>query len=103
MLPRWNSQTPLGGVLVEHECPRCHREVELPLGQLCSACTAAIELRARKVARIVAVLSTVAFGVYIFVPFPADERARLVGTAGILIWYVLSNLVVRRVLRQWRR
>jgi hypothetical protein len=103
MLPRWNSQTLLSGVLVEHECPRCHREVELPLGQLCGACTAAIERRARNLARIVAAVSTVAFGVYVFVPFPADQRTRLVGTAGIAIWYVLSNLVVRRVLRQWRR
>ncbi len=103
MLRRWNSQTPLGGVLVEHECPRCHREVELPLGQLCDTCAGAIERRARKVARIVAAISTVAFAVYVFVPFPADQRARLVGTAGIVVWYVLSNLVVRRVLRQWRR
>ncbi len=74
MLRRWSSQTPLVAGLVEHECPRCHRPVELPLGQLCKTC-----------------LTTI------------DKRARIVGMVGVLIWYVLSNVIVRRVMGQWQR
>ncbi len=103
MLRRWNLRTPLVAGLVEHECPRCHREVELPLGQLCGTCATEIERRARRTARIVAGLSTVAVGLYIFIPYPTDERARLVGMAGVAIWYVLSNMAMRRVMRQWQR
>ena len=103
MLRRWNSPTPLVAGLIEHECPRCHREVELPLGQLCNACRTQIERRAKKTARIVAALSTVAVGLYIFIPMPSDPRARAVGLVGIVVWYVLTGLVVRRVMRQWER
>jgi mannitol/fructose-specific phosphotransferase system IIA component len=53
--------------------------------------------------RIVAGLSTVAVGLYIFIPYPTDERVRLVGVAGVTIWYVLSNMAMRRALRQWQR
>ena len=103
MLRRWSSQTPLVAGLVEHECPRCHRPVELPLGQLCKTCLTYIDRRARKAARLVATLSTLAVGLYIFIPVPTDERARIVGMVGVLIWYALSNIVVRRVMSQWQR
>ena len=103
MLRHWNLRTQLVTGLVEHECPRCHREVELPLGQLCGTCATEIEKRARKTARIVTGLSTVAVGLYIFIPYPTDELARLVGTAGVAIWYVLSNMAMLRVMRQWQR
>ena len=103
MLGPWNSQTPLNVGLIEHECPRCHREVELPLGQLCQSCRIAIERRARRTGRVVALLSSAAVGLYFFVPVPPDDRARLVGIMGVAMWYVLSNLAVRRVMRQWQR
>jgi uncharacterized protein (DUF983 family) len=103
MLRLWSSQTPFVAGLVEHECPRCHRGVELPLGQLCKTCLTNIDKRARKAARIVATLSTLAVGLYIFTPVPTDERVRIVGLVGVLIWYILSNIVVRRVMGQWQR
>jgi len=37
---------PLSGALIEHECPRCKREVELPLGDICGPCWGDIERRA---------------------------------------------------------
>lgn len=103
MLRRGNLQTPLVAGLVEHECPRCHRAVELPLGALCTHCRKAIERRARRVARLVSAGSTAAVALYIFIPPPPDERARTVGLVGILIWYILTNAVVRRVMRNWER
>ncbi len=103
MLRRGNLQTPLVAGLVEHECPRCHRAVELPLGALCGRCHREIERRARRVARLVGGLSTVAVALYVFIPPPPDERARTVGLIGVVIWYILTNVVVRRVMRQWQR
>ena len=103
MLRRWNSPTPLVAGLVEHECPRCHREVELPFGQLCGACVTQIEARAKRVARLVAALSSIAVALSIFIPVPPDQRGRTVGLVGIVIWYVLSNLIVLRVMRRWER
>ncbi len=103
MLRPWNSQTPLVVGLIEHECPRCHREVELPFGQLCGTCRAEIESRAKKVARIASVLSTLAVALYVFIPMPSDQRARTVGLVGLVVWYVLSHLVFRRVMQRWER
>ena len=100
MLRRWNSQTPLYGVLVEHRCPRCSREVELPLGALCANCIKGIERRARNIARIVAGVTTLMLAVYVLVRVPADPTARLVGGLGVAAWYILSGVVVRRTLRE---
>jgi hypothetical protein len=103
MLRPGSSPTPLNAGLIEHECPRCHRGVELPLGELCRSCRTAIEKRARRAGRLIALLSSTAVGLYVFIPVPTDDRARLVGIAGVAMWYVLSNLAVRRAMRQWQR
>ena len=103
MLQRWNLPTPSLSGLVEHECPRCHREVELPLGALCSSCRIDIERRARRVARIVSLASTAVVGFYVFLRMPDNEQARLVAIAGVLVWLILSNVTVRRVMREWKR
>lgn len=95
-----SSQNPLSGILIEHECPRCGREVELPFGEICSNCALEIEVRARKIGRVVALSTTVALAVYILLRVPNDPTARLVGGVSILAWYVLTGLVTRRVLRE---
>lgn len=103
MLRRWSSPRPLVGGLLEHECPRCHREVELPFGELCGACRAEIERRARRIARLVAGVTTFGVAVYVMLRLRGgDEYGRLVGLIGIAMWYVLTNLVVRRVIRIWQ-
>jgi uncharacterized OB-fold protein len=86
--------------MIEHECPRCGREVELPFGEICSHCTRAIEVRARKVGRVVALSTTAVLAVYIFLRMPDHPTARLVGGTSILVWYILTGLVTRRVLRE---
>ena len=95
-----SSQRPLSGILVEHECPRCGREVELPFGNICSHCRGEIEIRARKIGRIVALSATVVLAVYIFLRMPPDPTARMVGGTSILAWYILTGLVTRRILRE---
>ncbi len=89
------------GVLVEHECPRCHEEVELPLGALCARCRREIDRRAARLARLIAAATTLGVAVYVLLRVPPDRTARLVGAMGIAVWYVLTNLVMRRVLREF--
>lgn len=103
MLRPPSSRTPWPGVWRERECPRCHRPVELPLGQLCPACRRAIEARARRIARLVAAVTTLGVGVWVVLRVPPDPTARLVGGMGIAIWYLLTNLVLRRALRELLR
>jgi hypothetical protein len=103
MLRRRNLARPLAAVLIEHECPRCHCEVELPLGELCGACRNQIERRAAKTARLVAGVSTLAVALYVFIPPPPGEQGRVVGAVGVVVWYVLISLIVRRMMQNWER
>ncbi len=91
------------GDLRERECPRCHQPVDLPLGEICPTCQRAIQRRASRIARAVALLSTAAVGLYVLLRVPPDPTARLVSGAAVAIWYLLTNLVVRRVLREFLR
>jgi len=100
MLRPLSPQAPLPGMLVEHECPRCGREVELPLGEICSHCEREIETRARRIGRMVALTTTVALAAYVYLRMPEDATARLVGGASVLAWYILTGLVTRRILRE---
>ena len=103
MLQRPNSQTPLLGVLTEKECPRCGCEVELPLGELCLECRAKIEQRARKFSRLISGVTTLILAVYIYVRMPQDRTARLVGVIAVVVWFVLTGLIARRTMREYRR
>ncbi len=93
--------SPFPGLLVEHECPRCHQPVELPLGEICGACRQSIERRASRIGRLVAMVSTVAVAIYVVLRMPRDPTARLVGGVSIGLWYILTYLVVKRVLREY--
>lgn len=87
--------------MVEHECPRCRRPVELLLGELCRTCRGEIERRARRIGRLVAAVSAALLAVYLVVRMPRDPTARLVGLMSIGVWYILTYLVVTRVLREY--
>jgi hypothetical protein len=75
--------------------------VELPLGELCRACRQDIERRANRAGRLVALASTIVVGIYVLVRMPAEPTPRMVGAASIAIWYLLTYLVVRRVMREY--
>lgn len=95
------SRTPSFGGLIEHECPRCGREVELPFGALCRECLQQIERRARRLGRRVALVTTAVLGTYLILRLPPDPTARLVGAAAVLAWYVLTRSIVTRTARQF--
>ncbi len=100
MLRPPNSRKPFFGVLVEKECPRCRRQVELPLGELCRQCRQDIARRAGRIARIVAAVTTAGVALYVVFGMPRDPTSRMVGAMSVIAWYILVNLVVRRVLTQ---
>lgn len=79
--------------------------MRLPLGALCDACRGEIEARAGRIARWVAGLSTLVLAVYVWRRLPPDAAAvqRVVGVVSVVIWYVLTHLVVRRVFREYLR
>lgn len=101
MLRRRLSQTPLVAGLVEHECPRCHRAVELPFGTLCRACRDEIERKAGRLASLAAGVSTIALAIYALLRVPADPRARLMSALAVVLWYVLVRQMVQRAGREF--
>ncbi len=103
MLRPLSLQTPLRGVLVEHECPRCGREVELPFGEICAQCRREIERRARKVGRFVSLSTTIVLAGYVYMRVPEDSTARMVSAMAILAWYLLTGAVTRRIMREVRK
>lgn len=103
MLRRTTSLTPSFGGLREKECPRCHREVALPLGELCDACTREIRTRAARAARWVSLGTTLAFGVYVMAVLPPDRLPRLVGAAATVTWFLVTRRIAERVVAEWLR
>jgi hypothetical protein len=45
--------------------------------------------------------TTLPLAVYVAVTLPADRNARLVGATAVVIWYVLTSLIARRVAWEW--
>ncbi len=75
----------------------------MPLGVLCTQCRREIEARARRVARRVSIGSTVVVGLYVYARMPDVELAKIVGTVGVAVWLILSNVTMRRIMREYRK
>jgi hypothetical protein len=57
--------------------------------------------RATKIARLAAIGTTMPLAVYVAVALPVERTARLVGAASVLLWYVLTFLIAKRVTLEW--
>jgi len=57
--------------------------------------------RATKIARLVAIGTTLPLAVYVALALPVERTARLVGAASVLLWYVLTFLIAKRVTLEW--
>jgi ABC-type phosphate transport system permease subunit len=57
--------------------------------------------RASRTARLVAIGTTLPLAVYVAMALPVDRTARLVGAACVLLWYVLTFLIAKRVTLEW--
>jgi ABC-type phosphate transport system permease subunit len=47
--------------------------------------------------------TTLPLAVYVAWTLPHDRTARVVGAAAVLIWYVLTSLIARRVAWEWMK
>ena len=89
--------------MVEHECPRCHREVDqLPLGDLCTPCRRDIARRSRRIARYTSLGSTALLLLYaVLRNFPEERVARVTLAISALVWFVVSRRIALRVAEEW--
>ncbi len=103
MLLRPSSPAPwLSGSGPSHPCAKCGADTAgIAIGGLCASCTRLLERRAGKIARLVAMGTTVPLAVYVAVSLPVERTARLVGAASVLLWYVLTFLIAKRVTLEW--
>ena len=103
MLLRPSSPAPwLSGLGPSHPCARCGTETPgIAIGGLCASCLRELNRRAGKIARLVAIGTTVPLAVYVAVSLPVERTARLVGAASVLLWYVLTFLIAKRVTLEW--
>ena len=85
-----------------HACAKCGEMVPgLAVGGICSECWRGVVRRAARIARWVAMGTTLPLAVYMTMTLPAQRTARLVGLVSVLAWYVLTSLIARRVAMEW--
>ena len=85
-----------------HPCAKCGEYTAgIAIGGLCANCTRALERRASRIARLVAIGTTAVLAVYVAWTLPVERTARLVGAASVLLWYVFTFLIAKRVSREW--
>ena len=103
MLLRPNSPAPwLSGLGPSHPCAKCGTETPgIAIGGLCANCARLLARRATKVARLVAIGTTVPLAVYVALALPVERTARLVGAASVLLWYLLTFMIAKRVTLEW--
>ena len=103
MLLRPNSPAPwLSGLGPSHPCAKCGTDTPgIVIGGLCANCTRLLNGRATKIARLVAIGTTLPLAVYVAVALPVERTARLVGAVSVLLWYVLTFLIAKRVTLEW--
>jgi len=90
------------GLGPSHPCAKCGETTAgIAIGGLCLNCTRLLERRASKIARLVAIGTTAPLAVYVAFGLPVERTARLVGAASVLLWYVLTFLIAKRVTLEW--
>jgi len=105
VLLRPSSPAPwLSGSGPSHPCAKCGTDTPgIAIGGLCPSCTRLLERRAGKIARLAAMGTTVPLAVYVTLSLPRDPTSRLVGVASVLLWYVLTFLIAKRVTLEWMK
>lgn len=103
MLLRPSSPAPwLSGLGPSHPCAKCGTETPgIAIGGLCPNCLRDVNRRATRIARLVAIGTTIPLAVYVAVSLPVDRTARIVGAASALLWYALTFVIAKRVTLEW--
>ena len=103
---RPSSPTPwlsgLGGGGPSHPCAKCREHVTgIAIGGLCANCSRLLQRRATRIARLVAIGTTLPLAVYVAWSLPVERTARLVGAGSVLVWYVFTFIIAKRVALEW--
>lgn len=75
----------------------------LAVGGICSECWAKLARRAANIGRYVAMGTTLPLAVYLTLTLPPERNARLMGLVAVMVWYLLSSLIARRVALEWMK
>ena len=87
-----------------HPCAKCGELVPgIEIGGICSDCWGKLVRRAARIARWVAMGTTLPLALYMTLTLPPQRTARLVGVVGVVTWYVLTSLIARRVALEWSK
>ena len=90
------------GLGPSHPCAKCGADTAgIAIGGWCANCTRLLERRASRVARLVAIGTTLPLAVYVATALPVERTARIVGAGCVLLWYVLTFLIAKRVTLEW--
>ena len=85
-----------------HPCAKCGTDTPgIAIGGLCANCTRLLERRASRIGRLVAIGTTIPLAVYVAMTLPVERTARIVGAVSVLLWYVLTFLIAKRVTLEW--
>lgn len=92
------------GLGPSHPCAKCGADTAgIAIGGWCANCTRLLNRRAGRIARLVAIGTTIPVAVYVAMALPVERTARLVGAACVLLWYVLTFRIARRVTLEFLR
>jgi hypothetical protein len=60
-----------------------------------------VRRKASRIGRLVAIGTTLPMAVYVTLSFPAARTARMIGAALVVLWYVLTFTIAKRVALEW--
>jgi len=75
----------------------------LQVGGICSDCWTVLVKRAARIGQWVAIGTTLPLALYMTLSLPHDRTSRLVAVVTVLIWYMLTSLIGRRVALEWMK
>ena len=86
----------------KHPCAGCGEFVAgIAIGGLCPSCTRLVERKAARIGRLTAMGTTLPLALYVTWSLPATQTARIVGAGSVLLWYVLTSLIAKRIALEW--
>jgi len=104
MFPPMLLPKPSFGASGKHLCAGCQQETEgIPVGGYCRACTRRRERRAGRLARWIAIGTTIPLAAYVAWTLPPIMHLRLIMLVGVLIWYLAVRRIAKGVVLQWIR
>ena len=86
----------------EHPCAKCGEFVAgIAIGGLCARCARLVDRKAARIGRLAAMGTTLPLAAYVTWSLPATQTARIVGAGSVLLWYVLTSLIAKRIALEW--